>query len=228
MSSSRRGSAPILSRFARSCAEWMVKPPEICAPVSPSMPSGFSRKLMNGVEISSLSSRIAKWCEAADGVLQAAVERRVVRPRWAMSAVVSRECPAALVGELHRDDRLATALLVEVLLGVADVRAVQHRVVAQHPPRVDRAGLLLLGRALVLVARDDDALGHLQDLRRVEQALVGEVGLQGLAVLLRDPAVERLLRRLVEGVVDRAVRRVVAVDLRLALRRALDGVVERR
>ena len=40
------GSAPIFSVFARSCALWIVKLPEICAPVEPSMPSGFSRQLM--------------------------------------------------------------------------------------------------------------------------------------------------------------------------------------
>jgi hypothetical protein len=40
------GSAPIFSVFARSCADCSVKPPEICAPVEPSMPSGFSRQLM--------------------------------------------------------------------------------------------------------------------------------------------------------------------------------------
>ena len=43
ISSSRIGSAPILRIFARSCAESIVKQPEICAPVEPSMPSGFSR-----------------------------------------------------------------------------------------------------------------------------------------------------------------------------------------
>ena len=64
ISSSRSGSAPIFSSRARSWAVWIVKPPEIWAPCEPSMPSGFSRKLMYGVEISSLSSRIAKWCEA--------------------------------------------------------------------------------------------------------------------------------------------------------------------
>ncbi len=60
ISSSRSGSAPIFSSRARSWAVWTVKPPEIWAPCEPSIPSGFSRKLMYGVEISSLSSRIAK------------------------------------------------------------------------------------------------------------------------------------------------------------------------
>ena len=37
------GSAPVFRTSARSCASWSLKPPEICAPVRPSMPSGFSR-----------------------------------------------------------------------------------------------------------------------------------------------------------------------------------------
>ena len=40
--SSRIGSAPISRIFARSCAESIVNEPEICAPVEPSMPSGYS------------------------------------------------------------------------------------------------------------------------------------------------------------------------------------------
>ncbi len=43
ISSSRSGRAPVLSTFARSWALVIVKPPEIWAPVEPSMPSGFSR-----------------------------------------------------------------------------------------------------------------------------------------------------------------------------------------
>ena len=42
ISSRRIGSAPIWRIFARSWAVWIVKPPEIWAPVEPSMPSGFS------------------------------------------------------------------------------------------------------------------------------------------------------------------------------------------
>ena len=41
--SSFSGRAPVLSTFARSWALVIVKPPEIWAPVEPSMPSGFSR-----------------------------------------------------------------------------------------------------------------------------------------------------------------------------------------
>ena len=42
ISSSLIGSAPIWRIFARSWALWIVKPPEIWAPVEPSIPSGFS------------------------------------------------------------------------------------------------------------------------------------------------------------------------------------------
>ena len=88
ISSSRSGRAPILSSRARSCAPWSVKPPEICAPWEPSIPSGFSRKLMYGVEMSSLSSRIAKWCEAAIGFWRPPLSAALSAPRWAISRVV--------------------------------------------------------------------------------------------------------------------------------------------
>ena len=43
------GRAPICRVVASSCASWMLlKPPEIWAPVRPSIPSGFSAKLMIG------------------------------------------------------------------------------------------------------------------------------------------------------------------------------------
>ena len=37
------GRAPVFRTSARSCASPVLKPPEICAPVRPSIPSGFSR-----------------------------------------------------------------------------------------------------------------------------------------------------------------------------------------
>ncbi len=60
MRSSLIGSAPVLSRLASRWALSIVKPPSICEPLRPSMPSGFCWKSMNGTEISSLSSTIAK------------------------------------------------------------------------------------------------------------------------------------------------------------------------
>ena len=89
ISSSRSGSAPIFSSRARSCAVVIVKPPEISAPCEPSIPSGFSRKLMYGVEISSLSSRIAKWCEAPCGFCRPPLIAALSAPRCAIFRVVS-------------------------------------------------------------------------------------------------------------------------------------------
>ena len=43
MSSSWTGSAPVLRMFASSWAEPIVKPPSICEPLRPSMPSGYWR-----------------------------------------------------------------------------------------------------------------------------------------------------------------------------------------
>jgi hypothetical protein len=63
-----------------------VNPPEICAPVSPSMPSGFSRQSMYGVETSSSSSTIAKWWDVE---IESAAPRALSEPRWAMLRVVS-------------------------------------------------------------------------------------------------------------------------------------------
>src|SRR4051812_34025455 len=66
--SSLIGSAPIFSVFARSWAVWIVKPPEIWAPSEPSMPSGYSRKLMDGAETRSLSNTIAKCWDASSAL----------------------------------------------------------------------------------------------------------------------------------------------------------------
>ena len=80
------GRAPILRILARSCADWTVKLPEICAPVAPSMPSGFSRQLMYGAETSSLSSAIAKCWEFCSGSGLSGLA--LSAPRWATVAVI--------------------------------------------------------------------------------------------------------------------------------------------
>ena len=59
--------------------------PEICAPVAPSIPSGFSWKLISGAETSSSSSTIAKCCEAFPG---SSPGSELSAPRWAISAVI--------------------------------------------------------------------------------------------------------------------------------------------
>ena len=57
------GSAPVWRIVARSCAEPIVKLPEICAPWRPSIPLGLSAKLMIGLEKTWLSRTIVKCCE---------------------------------------------------------------------------------------------------------------------------------------------------------------------
>ena len=129
---------------------------------------------------------------------------------------------AALVREVERDDRLA--LLVEVLLRVADVGARQRRVVLDDPVAVGLGRV----RAGLLVAHDEDALGDLEHLG-VRPLLLAEVLERGLARVRRSAVVVRLLGLLVERVEARGVGGVVvAVDLRLALGGLLDGVVEAR
>ena len=53
------GRAPVLSRFARSCALWIVKLPEISESL-PWIPSGLVRYEMYGTVIRALSSEAAK------------------------------------------------------------------------------------------------------------------------------------------------------------------------
>ena len=66
------GRAPICRIVASSWASvTSLKPPEICAPVRPSIPSGFSAKLMIGRVLTSLSRTTAKWPESARGLLGA-------------------------------------------------------------------------------------------------------------------------------------------------------------
>ena len=63
ISLSSTGRAPIWRNLARSWASVSESSPEIWAPVRPSIPSGFSQKLMIGRETISLSSTIAKESE---------------------------------------------------------------------------------------------------------------------------------------------------------------------
>ena len=175
---------------------------------------------MNGIETSSLSSAIAKWCELCDRV---GVERvGVVGAALGDLARDLLERLLALVAEVEGDDRLVAGPLVEVLLGVLDVRAREPGVVADDPEPVRGRRL----RAALLVAQDEHAgldLEHLgARLLRVAQALE-----RGLARLVGQAVVERLLGDLVEGVEARAGRGLAVLRHRdLALGRALDRVVE--
>ena len=53
----------------------LVKPPEIWAPVRPSIPSGFSAKLMIGRVLTSLSRTTAKWPESCFGLFAGGAAR---------------------------------------------------------------------------------------------------------------------------------------------------------
>ena len=77
------GSAPRRNSLARSWAEVIVKLPEMSAPLSPLIPSGYCLKSMYGTVISWLSSATAKcW--------RSVWPRPLTRsPRWAMFAVTA-------------------------------------------------------------------------------------------------------------------------------------------
>ena len=198
----------------------IVKPPEICAPVEPSMPSGFSRKLMNGIETSSLSSAIAKWCELCSGSGLSGLA--LSAPRWATWLVICWNAlwPLSLkskvtIGSLPpRWSKFCSGFLMSVPERPGSSRMIQKRV------GVRRVAVGLL------VAQDEHAGLDLDDLRArllgVLEALERRrPGLVGQAV------VERLLGDLVEGVEARLGGGLAVLRHRdLALRRALDRVVE--
>src|ERR1044072_1563401 len=157
ISSSLIGSAPIWRIFARSWADWIVKPPEICAPVEPSMPSGFSWKLMNGFETSWSSSTIAKLCEAWSAGTPGSV---LSAPRWAILRVIDWNALRPLSVKSNVTIGWPPPRLVEVLLRVLEVRAGERGTVEHDPPPVGRRRLLaVLADRGLLVAHDEHALG---------------------------------------------------------------------
>ena len=90
------GRAPIRRTSARSCASSRPSRPEICAPVRPSMPSGFSAKLMIGRDTISPSRTIAKlpenWSATSGGALAGGwvvAAKYASAPRSAISRVTS-------------------------------------------------------------------------------------------------------------------------------------------
>ena len=84
------GSAPIFRKFARSCAEPIVKLPEIWAPVLPSIPCGFSSKLMIGWVTTWLSRTTEKCCEYCEAAVEPTVPGgAVAAPRSAIFRVTS-------------------------------------------------------------------------------------------------------------------------------------------
>jgi hypothetical protein len=84
------GSAPILRKLARSCAEPIVKLPEIWAPVRPSIPCGLSMKLMIGWVTIWLSRTTEKCCEYCSAAAELKVPGGAVAlPRSAIVRVTS-------------------------------------------------------------------------------------------------------------------------------------------
>ena len=65
----------------------LLKPPEICAPVRPSIPSGFSAKLMIGRVFTSLSRTTAKRPESCSACSDEAGPIACAWPRWAIARV---------------------------------------------------------------------------------------------------------------------------------------------
>ena len=82
------GRAPICRNFARSWASWIVKSPEIWAPVRPSIPSGFSAKLMIGRRRPRRRGRPRSGRRTA-GRPRRATPDRLRLPRWAIRLVTS-------------------------------------------------------------------------------------------------------------------------------------------
>ena len=153
---SSSGRAPILRIFARSCADWIVKLPEIWAPFEPSMPSGFSRQLINGADTSSSSSAIAKCCEVSSGSWPNALSTPRSATRRVMAWNASRPWSVKLkltIGWLPTVwSKLCSGLLMSV---------------PERPGRSwtthQRSGFGASG-VRALLAQDEDAGGDLDDL----------------------------------------------------------------
>ena len=153
--------------------------------------------------------------------------RRLSAPRWAIRLVMVENASRPLSVKSKVTIGSLPPRSGEVLLGVAQLGARQRRVVLDDPPAIGfRRLLAVLAGVALLVADDEDALGHLDDLGAL--ALLGletlerrRLGLGGVAV------VERALGDLVEGVEASGVGRVVvAVRLLRALGGTLDRLVE--
>ena len=103
-----------------------MKPPEIWAPVRPSIPSGFSAKLMIGRVLTSLSRTTAKWPESASASFLAGQPDRLRLAALGDLAGDVVEGFAALVGEVEDDVRFAE--FAAFLLRVGDFGARERRV----------------------------------------------------------------------------------------------------
>ena len=127
------GRAPICRKVARSCASWMlVKPPEIWAPVRPSIPSGFSAKLMIGRRLDFVVEDDREVAGELFGLFAGGGPDRLRLAALGDAAGDVLEGLAAVVGEAEGDVRLVE--FVGFLLRVGDVGARERRVVLEREP----------------------------------------------------------------------------------------------
>ena len=188
------------------------------------MPSGFSRKLMYGVEISSLSSRIAKWCEAAIGFCRPPLSAALSAPRWAISRVVSANAlrPLSLNSIVTigwppvPPSKFCSGFLMSVPLRTGLSLMTHHWSIS---PRWSSGSRSSTARSTTIPS------GTSRISALPVRFWVSRSSSHSLAALVRDAVVDRLVRLLVERV-EEPRGGVVVVDLGRALRRALDRVVE--
>ena len=130
---------------------------------------------MYGVEISSLSSRIAKWCEAAIGFWRPPLSAALSAPRWAISRVVwanaSRPLSVNSIVTIGAPPVPFSKFCSGFLISLPERTGLSLR--THHwstSPRSRCSPVRSSSRA-----DDDDALGDLEDLRVGDSpALVGE------------------------------------------------------
>ena len=151
------------------------------------MPSGFSRKLMYGVEISSLSSRIAKWCEASIGFCRPPLRAALSWPRCAISRVVlanaSRPLSVNSIVTIGGPPAPFSKFCSGFLMSLPERTGLS--LSTHHWSTSPRSRCSPV--ALVLGADDDDALGHLEDLRVGDRRLwSARLSLEVLLALGRD------------------------------------------
>ena len=138
------GSAPMRRLSARSLVSSMVPMSSICAPVRPSMPSGFWTKSIVASETIWLSSVIAKRWKVCSRVGPGG--RMIFAPRSAIRLVTRAK--ASRPWSVNSIVTTGAFVFGSVcLLGVLDVGAGELRVVLEHEEALDPRGLVLAPRS---------------------------------------------------------------------------------
>ena len=179
---------------------------------------------MYGVEISSLSSRIAKWCDAPIGSCRPPLIAALSAPRWAIRRVVSANALRPLSeksivtigGPPAPFSKVCSGFLMSEPLRTG-LSLMTHQLSTW--PRCWSTGRRSSSRSTMMPSGTSSTSARSVSFCDVE------VLTQRLLVLLGAPVEQRRVRLVVERV-PKAGGRVVVVDLRRALRRALDRVVE--